>query len=197
MRKGKARDMSDKGGPEAPGKAGDELAEELAADRAAERKLAQEGAKITEDDRPDPLKATVSNDPNLWEHIVGRLSQNPQGPRAAIPRRTMTFIIDGATTAVFEDDEGNPLDFYVTMRSLTSSEEIQALKGMTAAPDMPALLAKASLYACNGTPIPVDQKDLFWEALGNARQILTMAFSAIGSASNVALGKYQRSISVG
>lgn len=174
----------------------DDVAEDQAADEAELKKLEEKGAKVVEDSAAG-FESIESKDPNLWKNVYERLSQDPKGPRAAIPRRTITFLIDGAATAAFSDEEGNPLDFHVTLRSLTSGEEIAALKGMTAPADMPAMLAKASLYACNGTPIDPDQKDLFWEALGNARQIVTMAFNAIGSATNVALGKYQRSISVG
>jgi hypothetical protein len=84
------------------------------------------------------------------------------------------------------------------MRSLSTTEEIEALSGVSDAGQVPYLLARAALYAINGKPIPSDRKDFFWEGFGmQGRQICLMAFQHIGSASGAAVGKFQRSISVG
>lgn len=116
-----------------------------------------------------------------------------------IPRKRRTFLMDGASCAPFfywDVDSGEYLDFKVTMQSLTSLEEMNALNGVTDPGQVPYLLAKMSLYAINGKPIPRDRKDFYWESFGSqGRQIALMCFQMIGSASGVALGKFQRSIS--
>jgi hypothetical protein len=146
----------------------------------------------------------VDKSPDLADQVYQRMTKTGMaalnGKRDIIARRVRTFVLDGMSCApdVFVDAEGNYLDFEVTLRSLSSVEEIQALNGINDPGEAPFRLAKASLYAINGKPISGDRKDFFWEAFGmQGRQICMMAFAHVGSASGAALGKFQRTISVG
>lgn len=151
---------------------------------------------------PYPGRRDTSGD--IADRIFNRITK--VGPSALaggelIQRKTKTFLLDGASCSPFffwDEGTGDYLDVEVTVRSLTTVEEIEALKGMTDPGQVPWLLARASLWALNGTPIPYDRKDFFWEGFGmGGRQLAMMAFQHIGSASQVALGKFQSSISVG
>lgn len=116
-----------------------------------------------------------------------------------VKRKRKTFIMDGSQCAPFmflDPASGDYVDFKITMQSLTSTEEVEALGGVTNPGQIPSLLAKRSLYAVNGKPIPSARKDFLWEALGQqGRQICLVAFSQLGSASAAAMGKLARSIS--
>lgn len=116
-----------------------------------------------------------------------------------VKRKRKTFTMDGSQCAPFmfvDAATGDYVDFKITMQSLTSTEEVNALGGVTNPGQIPSLLAKHSLYAVNGKPIPADRKDFLWEALGQqGRQICLVAFSQLGSASAAAMGKLARSIS--
>lgn len=148
--------------------------------------------------------APVRRDPNIGDRVFQRLTRTGQaalGGGEIIARKVYKFTLDGQSCAPFffwDPDSGEYLDVEVTMRSLNSTEEIEALKGLTDPGQLPYLLGRASLYALNGTPIPEDRKDFIWEGFGmGGRQIALMAFQHVGSASGAALGKFQSSISVG
>lgn len=116
-----------------------------------------------------------------------------------IRRSEAHFILDGAsaTEDFFVDQNGEYFDVRLTVRSLTSQEEIEALQGLRDASMVPFMLAKACLYALNGTPLDAVQKEFLWEGLGmRGRQLCLVAFQQMGGASDAALGKFQASFSL-
>ena len=146
-------------------------------------------------------------DPDLFEKVFARIA--PAGHDAfkagagdLIKRRRISFTVDGASCSpdVFVDAEGEYYDFTLTIQSLNHKEELEALAGVTDPSQVQTAMARLSLYAVNGKPLPkdVDKQTLFWEALGpQGRQLVILAFSQVGSAGAAALGKYQRSYTVG
>lgn len=148
--------------------------------------------------------APAPRDPGVADRIFQRVTKRGAAALTGgeiIQRKLRSFVLDGqACTPDFfiEPSTGEYFDVQVTLRSLTSAEEIEALNGLTDAGQVPYLLTRAALYAINGKPIDPDRKDFFWEGFGmQGRQLCLMAFQHIGSASGAAVGKYQRSISVG
>lgn len=170
--------------------------------------MGSEGAPlidVTVDPTQVPAESPPMNlnkSPDLAQRVFDRMTKT--GPAAlrpgqeVLPRRVRRFILDGACCLpdVFIDENGNYLDFEVTMRSLSSAEEIAALDGITNPSQAPFMLARASFHAINGQPLSVERKEWFWEAFGmGGRQICLMAFQQVGSASGVALGKFQSTVS--
>jgi hypothetical protein len=118
-----------------------------------------------------------------------------------IKPREVTFIFDGMAGApgIFTDENGDYLDVELTVRTLSSSEEIEALSSIgTEIGAVPYALAKRSLYAVEGKPLRDEQRPLIWEALGSTgRQLVLMAFQNLGGgASEAAMGKYRSSFSI-
>ncbi len=109
-----------------------------------------------------------------------------------IKRRRVSFEIDGVECEpdMFVDDAGDYITFKVTLRALTSTQEIEALRGIKDATMAPMMMAKSSLYAINDKPIGENDRDFFWECLGPSRQICMLAFNMLGAASEAAMGKY-------
>ncbi len=162
-----------------------------------------QGAESPEAEAP-AAPPTPPRDAGLADRVFERLTK--RGAAALnggeiIGRKVRKFILDGQSCApdfFVNPDSGDYFDVEVTMRGLTSSEEIAALNGVTDAGQVPYLLARASFYALNGKPIPEERKDFFWEGFGmQGRQLCMMAFSHVGSASGAAVGKFHKSITVG
>ncbi len=149
------------------------------------------------------------NETDLSENLADRLfDRYSKSGSAALgnaselfPRRTMSFIMggDACSPHVFWNAHtGAYIDFKVTMRSLSSAEEIQAMRSARDGAVVQYNLARASFYAINGKPIPADRKDFYWEAFGmGGRQMCMVAFQMIGSAGDAALGKFQSTSSIG
>lgn len=160
-----------------------------------------EPEQLPPEPEPEPSHA---RDTEVADRIFQRLTKRGasalQGGEL-IARKTRSFILDGQSCTpdfFIEPSTGEYFDVQVTMRSLTSTEEIHALNGVTDAGQVPYMLTRAALYAINGKPIPEARKDFFWEGFGmQGRQLCLMAFQHIGSASGAAVGKFQSSISVG
>lgn len=115
--------------------------------------------------------------------------------------RQVTFVFDGSEglPSFFMDEDGNYLDVELTVRSLSSFEESDALRDLTkdTIATAPSALAKRSLYAVAGRPLDSDERDLIWEGLGAAgRQLVLMAYQNFGGASEAAMGKYLSSFTV-
>ena len=161
-----------------------------------------EGDVIEDPTIPIEVPDRIDRDAKLADRIFAKATKEGAGAlggKEIIRRKTRTFVLDGQSCSpdLFVDESGDYYDFEVTMRSLSSAEEIRALDGVNEPGAVPFALAKASLYAMNGQVLKGDRKDFFWEAFGmQGRQICLMAFQHIGSASGAALGKFQRSISV-
>lgn len=151
-----------------------------------------------------PMAGRADTSPDIADRIFNRLTRPGASALSGgdiISRKIKSFTLDGQSCTPYffwDAATGEYLDVKVTMRSLTSSEEIEAMAGLTEPGQLPYLLGRASLYALNDTPIPEDRKDFFWEGFGmGGRQLCLMAFQYVGSASGAALGKFQRSISAG
>lgn len=150
------------------------------------------------------LRAQPLAGPEMVAQICARMPKGPGALRERGPLirpRMVTFIFDGSSGApgVFADEEGAYFDVEITLRSLSSAEELEALQninGIGAA--VPMEMTKRALYSIAGAPLKgEDQRSLMWEALGGAgRQLCLLAFQGIGGASGVDLGKYQRTFSV-
>lgn len=151
-----------------------------------------------------PPPPPVVRDAGVADRVFDRLTKRGAaalGGGEIIGRKVRKFILDGQSCApdfFVDPDTGDYFDVEVTMRGLSSSEEIAALNGVTDAGQVPYLLTRASFYALNGKVVPEDRKDFFWEGFGmQGRQLCLMAFQHIGSASGAAVGKFHKSITVG
>lgn len=117
------------------------------------------------------------------------------------PRRKMSFIMSGesCTPHVFwNPDTGAYIDFKITIRSLTSADEINSMRGARDGVAVQYSMARAAFYAINDKPIPENRREFFWEALGmGGRQLCIAAFQMIGSAGDAALGKFQNTSTIG
>lgn len=118
------------------------------------------------------------------------------GGKELIPRREMTFVIDGACCSpdVFVDEEGEYLDLEIEMRSLSSAEEMRILKANVKTPENIAKeLAKATIRRVTGTKLTDETRLWFWEALGQAgRSLIYLAYNQIAAPTDAALGKFER-----
>jgi hypothetical protein len=144
----------------------------------------------------------IDRSPDLAQRVFDRMTKTGaaalQPGREILPRRVRRFILDGAVCLpdTFVDAQGNYIDFEVTMRSLSSKEEIAAVDGIENAHAVPFALARASFHAINGKPLDSGQKEFFWEAFGmGGRQICLAAFQQVGSATGIALGKFRSTVS--
>ena len=110
-----------------------------------------------------------------------------------VPRRMITFELDGVECepGVFVNAAGDYVTFKITIRSLSSAQEVSALRGARDAAMAPMLLAAASLYKINDRVLSENERTFFWECLGSpGRQICMVAFQQMGAASTGALGKF-------
>lgn len=169
-----------------------------------EQEMEEQGNATEEQAAPaGELFANPRAQEDLLQNIFDRMPKGAtalSGAQAMIKPRRVSFIFDGAAGApgVFTDSEGNYLDVEVTIQSLSSAEEIDALADLAGnAVAAPFALAKKSLYAIEGKAIKGDQKDFIWEAINQGgRQLCLMAFQSLGASSEVLMGKYQRSFTV-
>lgn len=141
---------------------------------------------------------------DFLDQLFGRLPAGMEalsGKSQIIKPREVTFLFDGSAGApnIFIDQNGDYLDVQITVRTLSSAEEIEALGSITNnVGAAPYALAKRALYAVEGKPLKADQRELIWEALGSTgRQLVLMAFQNLGGgASEAAMGKYRSSFSI-
>lgn len=118
--------------------------------------------------------------------------------REIIDRHVYSFVLEGDQGApdFFVDSEGNYFDVRITLRSLTSREEIAALQGITDGSAAPLKLAMACLWKLNDQVLGPEEKELVWEGLGmKGRQLCLLGFNIIGGASQSALGKFRNTFS--
>lgn len=140
---------------------------------------------------------------DLMDRLVAR--HMPSGkdalkPGEIIKRREVSFDLDGVECEpdMFVDENGDYITFRITLRSLGSAQEIEAMRGVKDGTEAPLRMCKLALYAINGKPIAADRLDFFWEALGSGgRQICFAAFQSLGAASEASMGKYLTSRSEG
>lgn len=163
-----------------------------------------EDEESEEQEAPEPEPQPENFSKGYADQIFERVTKTGPGAlngrKRLIEPRRVTFTLDGSTCEpdIFIDSEGNYEDFQVTLESLDSRSEQEALAGVTDAAQVPFALAQRALWGINGKRIPDDRKAFFWEAFGmGGRQVVLMAFQSIGGASAAALGKYQRSITPG
>jgi hypothetical protein len=135
----------------------------------------------------------------LWESKTKLNAEAMAGGGELIKRTKLTFTVDGAVCSpdFFVDENGDYYDVQLTMQSLMSDEELDALAGISTPSAAPLMLAKQALCALNGRALTQVQRDWLWEALGmGGRQLCFLAFQQIGSAGASALGKFRRSSTI-
>lgn len=113
-------------------------------------------------------------------------AMTPGATPAALPRRQATFVVTADTCApgIFD------ADIEITMRSLSSREELEAIRESRAAETLTLALAKRSIYAVDGAPVSEEEREFLWEALGTAGRVLVGGFFAqIGAPGELASGK--------
>ncbi len=154
-------------------------------------------AQLTPKQRKE-LEANLIPDPGLLERVFDQRTKTGADALSGedpIPRATAEFIMDHTCCApgIW------PGDFKIKIRSLTSGEEMDAMRGVDDPMAIATTLAKASIFALNGTPIKSsDQKDFLWEAIGSGgRQVVQNMFAQTGFAPQRALGKAMASITIG
>jgi len=144
----------------------------------------------------------LNTDPDLLAKIYERMT--PTGREAFRSRpifgfRTLSFTVDGSQCApgAFEDAEGNPIDFTLTMRALDPEKEIELMEqGFGGA--LPIAMTKAMLHRVNGTLVSSQQREFLWNALGSkGRGLCTYAYQQLAGTSQAALGKFHASSSIG
>ena len=91
-------------------------------------------------------------------------------------------------------------DFEVTLRALTSAEELAAARGSKGDVTVMALdMAKRSIHAIDGEVVDRSrgQDEWLWGVIGSGgRQLITAMFANIGTPGEAALGKAMASIKV-
>lgn len=148
-------------------------------------------------DNGEPVGAVARNmtrdvASEVFERLTVTGRQALQAGGELVPRKEIRVELDGGECApgVYVDEAGKPYAFWVTLRALSSAEEIDAVRGAGGAAEIPYRLAKACVHAINDRPVSKEQRDLHWECFGPAgRQILMTAFHVIGSASGASVGK--------
>lgn len=164
------------------------------------------GGSLPPDEQPtapetEPPPAPVGSVQDFRSDMLDRIMEAkvPKGAEALkhtgeiIRRREVTFDVDGADCAegAFVDQEGNYLVFNITLRSLSSAQELECLRQVQKGPEAPFIMARMALYKVNGRELDEARRGFVWEALGmGGRQVVLGAFQVLGAASEAALGKY-------
>jgi hypothetical protein len=141
----------------------------------------------------------LNEDPGLATAVFEKFTKSNMGALKGgelFQRKEVTAVIDGSVClpGTFCDESGKPFDFKVTLRSLTSSEEIAVFNEVDVSEDQVSgafQMAKKSLHKLNGAVIAAEQKDLLWELFGpGGRQLIVRKFGELNSISAGALGKF-------
>lgn len=145
----------------------------------------------------DPFAGSVAD---RGRDLVDRLQARhmPTGkdalqPGEIIKRRKLSFDLDGVDCEpdMFVNDAGEYITFKVTLRSLSSADEIASLRGIKDGTAAPMMMCRLALYAINDAVLTPERRDFFWECFGTAgRQICMLAFHELGAASEASMGKY-------
>ncbi len=136
-------------------------------------------------------------DPTVLQRAFDRTTQT--GPDAMqggeiIPRRRITFEFSSEICApgIFDNPDGSYATLQMTLAGLTASMEVKVTKGLLDPLETVQMTAKASVEELNGAPVPPDQVEWLWEALGpGGRQLVLTMFQEIGSLTPAAMGKAQ------
>lgn len=124
-------------------------------------------------------EAVVQVDQGMFDRVYQRMTAEGVRPMD-LPRREATFTVDHTVCmpGVFTED------FEVTIRSLSSADELAASRSSNGDPVIMAFaLAKASLRAVNGRLLKTHEREVFWEWLDSGgRQVVTAVFTKVGMA---------------
>lgn len=129
-------------------------------------------------------------DPTLFAQVFGKLTTKLADGRAqSLPRTYLSFPVDHTVCEPGTFDR----DFEITLRGLTSGQEMQAAKAAAGDPVVYAMiLAQASLYAVNGTALVRSQghHEALWEWLGSkGRQLVLQMFAQLQDPGGDSVGK--------
>lgn len=137
-------------------------------------------------------------DPGALQRAFERSTKSiSDGSRQSLPRKEVTFVVDHTVCAAGVFDE----DFELTLRSLTSQDELaaaRACKGDVTV--MAMLMARNSLHALNGAMLDrgLGQDEWLWNVLdAGGRQLVVMMFANVGAPGEAALGKALASVTMG
>lgn len=153
--------------------------------------------------QPAPAQTTLNLDPGLLDKVFERMDRVNASAfldRPLFDLRTVSFTMDGSMCEpnVFVDTDGNYQDFQLTMRALTADEEIKVMEQVTAGGTVASVMSRAMLHALNGKVLTPRRREGLWQMLGmRGRQICFLAYRSLSNPTDIALGKYQASFTIG
>jgi len=139
-------------------------------------------------------KRRAALDPGVLAAAFAAFAGSSLAAARPLPRRRVSFFVDHTVCApgVFAED------FEITLASLTPSDELRAIaeaKGDSIS--MAFTMARHSMEAINGSPIPPGVDDWLWGALDvGGRQIITGMFAELTGTAAGAAGKARRTLRV-
>lgn len=128
----------------------------------------------------------------IFERSTAPLSTGG-GPRA-LPRRTITFVVDHTLCApgVFAED------FELTLASLTPELELEAVNASGTSAAMGFEMARRTIVAFNGQALGAGQDEWLWRALDQGgRQLVVVMYAELGTAREEVAGKAKASLRFG
>lgn len=160
-----------------------------------------EGATEREVRDTDPLGllSKLDEGADMIDRLFDRHAPANSLSKSPIRQRELTFTLAGeaCTPGFLEDEDGVPIDVRITMRTVDSGGELEALKKVSTPGEVAHQLAYAFLYKLNGRVLSEDQKAFLWEGVGIAgRHIMVTAYHRIGGAGESAMGKFLKSFTI-
>lgn len=140
----------------------------------------------------------ASFDPGAFDRFMDRaapkVSAGGQGG-GAMRRREATCTIDHRMCEPGYFDAA----FQITVSSLSSADELDALKTAGAETAIGHVMAKRSIRAMNGRPLSRIEVDMLWEALGFGGRVAVLNLFTVHctGADGASLGKSLTSVEVG
>lgn len=118
--------------------------------------------------------ASDSGNPNLLSTLFAEKTQSGRGAMGGAHMFHLKEV-DLPMPAVGEFPEA----FTLTIRELTSSQEIKVIESSSTQSGIGMAMAKASMKAVNGEEITLKTRDFVWEALGaKGRQLVVLGLNA-------------------
>lgn len=167
------------------------------------QKTLEEGTEFATPEALPVVLAPLNQDPDLLNKLFQRFTATNAAALADRPLfmvRTLTFTVSGeeCSPGIFVDDDGLPFDFTLTLKAMSSEEEIKALTDAPPGHAATMHLTKRMLHKVNGSRFPEAQRDFLWEALGmRVRALCFQAYLQLSGPSSAAVGKFQESSSIG
>lgn len=151
------------------------------------------------DDKKVVTEVTPSSfDKGAFDRFMDRAAPKmSEGGQAggAMRRREATCTIDHRMCEPGYFDAA----FQITVSSLTSADELDALKAAGSETSIGHVMAKRSVRSMNGRPLSRVEVDLLWEALGFSGRVAVMNLFTVHctGADGASLGKSLNSVEIG